>query len=73
MEKELQKDPKFKVGDYVEATWASGRTSIHIITGVNVNAPRGIWYQFLNEDGNTSGLYEEFLYACRQAKEGANP
>lgn len=66
------KDTKFKVGDRIEATWAGGHTSKHIITGIDVNAPRGIWYQFLDEDGRKTGLYEEFLSACHTAKEGKN-
>lgn len=68
---ELKEDTKFKIGDRVEATWASGRTSIHTITGVEANRVHGTWYQFLDEDGYQCGLYGEFLSAYYGPKEGA--
>lgn len=71
MENELHQ-PKFKIGDCVEATWASGRTSTHIITGVDENKPHGTWYRFLNEDGFEVGLYGCFLRACRLPVEGGD-
>lgn len=71
MENELHQ-PKFKTGDRVEARWASGRTSIHIITGIDENRPHGTWYRFMDEDGNETGLYECFLRACRLLDEGGD-
>lgn len=52
--------PKYKIGDKIEAHWAGGSTTIHVITGVE-KALHGFWYTWENSDGSGNGLYEIFI------------
>ena len=54
------KTPKYKIGDIVQATWSSGNTTIHTIISIE-EALHGFWCNWIEKDGNTSGLYEHHL------------
>ncbi len=53
-------EPKYKIGQKVYATWASGRVTSHIIRSVK-NTDRGFWYTFYDEDNFEIGLHEKYL------------
>lgn len=49
--------PKFEIGQKINATWASGRVTSHVITNIK-NTNRGYWYCWIDEDGQEMGLHE---------------
>lgn len=64
----MYKEPKFKIGDTVEATWASGKISIHIIIGIEENH-HGYWYTWKRSDVYSwagSGLHEKYLRKIKE-------
>jgi len=48
--------PKFEIGQKINATWASGRITSHIITGIKLT-DRGFWYIWDSKTEQT-GLHE---------------
>lgn len=59
---EIQKNakPKFKIGETIEANWAGGAVTKHVITDIKKSS-RGFWYSWIDEDGFKNGLYEKSL------------
>jgi len=61
----MNKEPKFNIGDTVEATWTGGHTSVHIITVIGENH-HGYWYSWkYSKYGN--GLHEKYLRKIKGA------
>ena len=52
--------PKYKIGQKIVATWASGRESIHTIVDVKYTE-HGFWYSWTEDDGFKQGLHEKYL------------
>jgi hypothetical protein len=53
--------PKFKIGETIEANWAGGHVTRHVITGIK-NTNHGFWYTWEDSNnGSGSGLHEEYL------------
>ena len=55
------KTPKYKIGETVEANWAGGHTTTHVITGIK-ETYHGFWYTWDDSiDDCGSGLHEKYL------------
>jgi len=55
------KTPKYKIGEIVEANWAGGHVTTHVIMGIK-NTEHGFWYTWKDENnGFGNGLHEKHL------------
>lgn len=52
--------PKHKVGETIEANWAGGHVTRHVITAIK-NTEHGFWYSWIDDEGHESGLHEIHL------------
>ena len=59
--------PKYEIGQEVEANWAGGRISKHIITDIE-DTVHGFWYSWIEDNGFVNGLHEKYLYSSKTSK-----
>lgn len=58
------KTPKYKIGETVEANWAGGYVTKHVITGIQ-ETRHGFWYSWKDDEFDfNNGLHEIYLSKC---------
>lgn len=56
--------PKYNIGEIVEANWAGGHITTHIVTEIK-NTVHGFWYTWTDaKNGSGNGLHERYLNKC---------
>lgn len=53
--------PKYKIGETIEAIWAGGHTTTHVVARIR-NTNHGFWYEWDDAyDDFGNGLHEKYL------------